>query len=50
MSLFIILKILETLRKSEKEVRLFIDEHKEISRLNVSGVDNLSVTWNILKR
>jgi len=27
-----------------------IDEHKEINRLNVLGVDDLSVTWNVLKR
>ena len=29
---------------------LYIDKHKEISRLNVSGVDDLSVTWNVLKK
>ena len=26
------------------------DEHKEISRLNVSGIGDLKVTWNVLKK
>ena len=30
--------------------KMATDEHKEISRLNVSDVDDLNVTWNVLKR
>ena len=31
-------------------IEIGIDEHKEISGLNVSGIDDLKVTWNVLKK
>ena len=31
-------------------VAMVFDEHKEISRLNVSSVDDLKVIWNVLNK
>ena len=31
-------------------VAMVFDEHKEISRLNVSGIDDLKVIWNVLNK